>query len=55
MHDDTRNTIENHLSRIEDFAVAALDRAEDNSVLQSLLTEIKEKATAIHDLIEREG
>jgi hypothetical protein len=33
--------------------VAALDRAEDNPVMQTLLTEIREKAGAIHDLVEK--
>lgn len=40
--------------RIEDLAVAALDRAENNPVLQTLLAEIKEKArvlfAVLHDV-----
>ncbi len=55
MNDDALNRIDNYAGRIGDFAVAALDRAEDNPVLQSLLTEIREKAAAIHDLIQEAG
>jgi hypothetical protein len=55
MNYDALNTIENHLSRIEGFADAAVDRVEGDPVLQTLLGEIKDKAHAIDELIQREG
>lgn len=55
MNDDALNTIENYVGRIGDFAVAALDRSENNPAMQTLLTEIQEKAAAIHDLIQEAG
>jgi hypothetical protein len=40
--------------RVEDLAVAALDRSEDHPVMQTLLTEIREKAATIHGLLLHE-
>jgi hypothetical protein len=47
MHEEMIERCITTAGRVEDLAEAALDRAEDNPVLQTLLTEIREKAGAI--------
>ena len=53
LNDDAVVLILNKLSRLDDFAVAALDRSENDPVMQSLLSEIREKVQTIHGLFER--